>query len=60
MGSLQQQSVLKGNNTTFSDKKQLIHNILTEIATKYPNRTAILYEGKLDQGNLYLNLHNVN
>lgn len=44
MGSLQQQSVLKGNNTTFSDKKQLIHNILTEIATKYPNRTAILYE----------------
>lgn len=46
MGSLQQQSVLKGSNSPLNGRKQLIHNIFTETATKYPNRTAIMYEGK--------------
>ena len=45
MGSLQQQSVLKGKFTAFNDEKRLVHNILSESATKYPKRTAILHEG---------------
>ena len=46
MGSLQQQSVLKGYCTSLNSEKRLIHNILSETATKYPKRTAILHEGE--------------
>lgn len=46
MGTLQQQSILKGKQTEKNKEKDLVHELFSRAAAAHPNQTAILYEGK--------------
>lgn len=47
MGTLQQQSILKGLQIERDKEKDLIHELFSRAATAHPNQTAIYYEGKV-------------
>lgn len=48
MGTLQQQSILKGLRTGNDKEKNLVHELFSRAATKaHSNQTAIYYEGKI-------------
>ncbi|XP_015606701.1 uncharacterized protein LOC107273239 [Cephus cinctus] len=44
MGSLQQQSVLKGEHVSIKHETCLVHKIFNKIAYENPNKPAVLYE----------------
>lgn len=46
MGSLQQQSLLKGKNIGRREANDLVHQIFMNIQTNYSNEIAIIYDGK--------------
>lgn len=47
MGTLQQQSILKGQQTEKNKEKDLVHELFSRTAEAHPNQTAIFYEGKI-------------
>lgn len=47
MGTLQQQSVLRGRSCSSRADEIFVHKILRSVATKFPKRAAILYDGNL-------------
>lgn len=47
MGTLQQQSILKGRQTEEDGKKDLVHELFSRTAAVHLNQTAIYYEGKV-------------
>lgn len=47
MGTLQQQSILKGQQIERNQEKDLIHELFSCVAKVYPSQTAIYYEGKI-------------
>nr|XP_012229480.1 PREDICTED: N-(5-amino-5-carboxypentanoyl)-L-cysteinyl-D-valine synthase [Linepithema humile] len=44
MGTLQQQSILKGQQTEKHKEKDLVHELFSRAAAAHPNQTAIFYE----------------
>lgn len=52
MGSLQQQSVLKGKNVN-NDSEAIIHKIFQSVQAECSKQLAILYEGKLQQNVIF-------
>ncbi|XP_032666149.1 mycosubtilin synthase subunit C [Odontomachus brunneus] len=49
MGTLQQQSVLKGLQTGWDKEKDLVHELFVRAAAVHPNKTAIYYEDTTGQ-----------
>lgn len=47
MGTLQQQSILKGQQTKRDRKKELVHELFSLTATAHSSQPAIYYEGKI-------------
>jgi hypothetical protein len=47
MGTLQQQSILKGLQIENDKKKVLVHELFSCIARDHPNQTAIYHESKI-------------
>lgn len=47
MGTLQQQSILKGQHTGKKWEKDLVHELFSRAAKAHPSETAIYYEGKV-------------
>jgi len=47
MGTLQQQSILKGQQTGKNREKDLVHELFSHAAKAHPSQTAIYYEGKV-------------
>ena len=52
MGSLPNLSVIKGALYPVNDTS--LHNVIERVAVKYPDHTAIIFEGKLFIFNLIL------
>lgn len=52
MGTLQQQSILKGQQTERNREKDLVHELFSRAAKAHPSRTAIYYED--DAGQEYM------
>lgn len=44
MGSLQQQSVLKGKKIGNNNNTALVHKLFRDVTTSHPEKTAIIYE----------------
>lgn len=47
MGTLQQQSILKGQQIESNREKDLVHELFSRVTKAYPSQTAIHYEGKV-------------
>lgn len=47
MGTLQQQSILRGQHIEKNKEEDLVHELFSYTAMTYKNQTAIYYEGKI-------------
>lgn len=51
MGSIQQQSILKGKSVDRDGKTALVHKIFQNAQVNFLHQTAILYEGDRNRNN---------
>jgi len=59
MGTLQQQSILKGQQTGRNREKDLVHELFSRAAKAHPSQTAIYYESKVSFFNKIIVKYNI-
>lgn len=49
MGTLQQQSILKGRQVNGNEEVELLHKLFSETARRHVDNIAIIFEGENDK-----------